>query len=149
MDQTEARARFAAGRVARLASLAPRRQPSVVPVAFAMGSGPDGDAIAFAVDSTSTSGFRTLQQVAAQPRVSVLVDHDDDHYDDHCDDQDWSRSWWVRADGEARVLEAGPTFRVVLAGLSAKYRRYELEPPPGPVVVVDVKTWDWSEGTAG
>jgi PPOX class probable F420-dependent enzyme len=142
MDRDDARARFAAGRVARLATLAPRRQPQLLPVAFAMGSGPEGDAITFAVDgkARSTSGLRRLQQLAANASVSLLVDH----YED-----DWSALWWVRADGEARVLEGGPTFRVAQSGLTAKYAAYDLAPPPGPLVVVDVKSWEWWEASDG
>ncbi|MDQ1672068.1 MAG: hypothetical protein QOC98_630 [Frankiaceae bacterium] len=138
MDQNDARARFAAERVARLASVGPRRQPQLLPVTFALGSGPDGDAITFVLDDEpgSTAGLQQLQQLVANPLVSVLVDH----YAD-----DWSQRWWVRAHGEARVLEGGPTFRVALAGLATKYVQHGLAPPAGPVVVVDVTAWGWWE----
>ena len=59
-----------------------------------------------------------------------------DHYDD-----DWSLLWWVRADGEARMVECGPVFDAAVAGLVGKYPQYEDQPPQGPVVVIDVSTW--------
>jgi PPOX class probable F420-dependent enzyme len=134
MDTDEARERFAAARVARLATVGPRRQPHLVPITFAMGSGPRGDAICFAVDAKpkSTRQLKRLANLARNPDVSVLVDE----YDD-----DWTQLWWVRADGEARVLESGPLFDAALVGLRAKYPQYEAEPPEGPVVVIDVATW--------
>jgi PPOX class probable F420-dependent enzyme len=138
METDEARARFTAARVARLATVGPRKQPHLVPVTFAVGSSPGGDAICFAVDSKpkSTRRLKRLHNIAANPSVSLLVDV----YDD-----DWTQLWWVRADGAARVLEGGPTFDVAVGGLRAKYPQYEAEPPAGPVVVVDVKQWrGWS-----
>jgi subtilisin family serine protease len=57
-----------------------------------------GDAIYSAVDHKPkrTTALRRLANVAANPRVALLVDH----YD-----EDWTRLWWVRADGTARVLD--------------------------------------------
>jgi hypothetical protein len=55
-----------------------------------------------------------------------------DHYD-----EDWSRLWWVRADGVARILERGGS----VDGLVAKYPRYRDQPPAGPVVEVTVTRW--------
>jgi PPOX class probable F420-dependent enzyme len=138
MELAEARERFAAARVARLATLGPRKQPHLVPVTFVLGSGPDGDAICFAVDSKpkSTRQLQRLYNIAENPSVSLMVD---DYQ------EDWTELWWVRADGRARILEGGPTFEVAINGLRAKYAQYEAEPPAGPVVVVDVRQWrGWS-----
>ena len=138
MSPDEARDRFAAARVARLATLGPGKQPHLVPVTFAVGSGPGGDAICFAIDSKpkSTRQLKRLTNLARNPKVSLLVDS----YD-----EDWTQLWWVRADGPARILEGGATFGVAIQGLRAKYPQYEAEPPAGPVVVVDVQTWrGWS-----
>ena len=87
----EARGRFAAARVARLATADATGQPHLVPVTFAVA----GDMVYTAVDAKPkrTTALRRLANVAANPRVSLLVDH----YDD-----DWSRLWWVRADGRRR-----------------------------------------------
>src|SRR3990172_11041365 len=97
MDEREARARFGAARVARLATVRPDGAPHVAPVVFAL----DGDAVWLVVDE-KPKRHRRLQRlvnVGAEPRVSLLVDS----YD-----EDWSRLWWGRADGRARVVGEGP-----------------------------------------
>lgn len=134
MDLQTAQERFAGARVARLATLGPRKQPHLVPITFVLGSGPGGAALSFAVDAKpkSTQQLQRLENIARNPRVSVLVDA----YDD-----DWTQLWWVRADGEARILESGRTYEAALRGLAAKYPQYEEQPPPGPVVVVDIAEW--------
>ena len=94
MDPPEARARFAAARVARLATAGPDGRPHLVPMVFAV----EADTVYSAVDAKpkATSRLRRLANIAANPAVALLVDH----YDD-----DWSRLWWVRADGSARLLD--------------------------------------------
>lgn len=128
----DARARFAAARVARLATADAAARPHLVPVCFAV----DGDTVYSAVDEVkpkATLRLRRLRNVAENPAVSLLVDH----YDD-----DWSALWWVRADGRARVLEAAPD---AIALLAARYEQYRAEPPRGPVLAVDVERWSgWS-----
>ncbi len=70
--------------------------------------------------------------------MAVLVDH----YED-----DWSRLWWVRADGRARVLLPGDEEDRARALLAAKYPPYREAPPPGPVIAVDVDRWStWATG---
>ncbi len=133
MDEAEARSRFAAARVARLATVTPRSRPRLVPAVFAV----DGDVLATAVDRKpkTTRALRRLDDIHANPRVSLLVDH----YED-----DWDELWWVRADGVAHVVEAGTTGGTAgLALLRAKYERYRTEPPPGPVVLVELDAWRW------
>jgi PPOX class probable F420-dependent enzyme len=131
---TVARERFAAARVGRLATADPAGQPHVVPIVFAVA----GDVIYSAVDAKPkrSTALRRLANIAANPRVSVLVDH----YDD-----DWTALWWVRADGTARVLDAGsPEGTRAIALLVARYAPYRSQPPPGPVIAVDVARWsDW------
>jgi PPOX class probable F420-dependent enzyme len=135
-----ARARFAAARVARLASVTPAGAPHVVPVTFAV----VGDAIWTAVDDKpkSTRRLQRLVNIAAHPAVSLLVDH----YE-----EDWSALWWVRADGTANVLDVdgSPGVRAALTELAAKYPQYA-EPPPGPLIRVAVTSWRaWSAGGPG
>jgi PPOX class probable F420-dependent enzyme len=136
VDEPEAYRRFALARVARLATLGPRKQPHLVPITFVLGSGPDGRAaLSFAVDDVkpkTTHQLQRLENIASNPKVSVLVDR----YDD-----DWSALWWVRADGRARILESGRTYAAALHGLGAKYPQYAEQPPTGPVVVIDVEQW--------
>lgn len=132
MDEREARSRFSAGRVARLATVRPDGSPHLVPVVFAL----DGSTVVFAVDDKpkGTRELRRLANVRADPRVSVLVDH----YD-----EDWPALWWVRAEGRARVVDAGPALDRAVALLAEKYSQYAAGPPPGPAVLIDVETWRW------
>jgi PPOX class probable F420-dependent enzyme len=61
--------------------------------------------------------------------VTVLVDH----YED-----DWSRLWWIRLRGSARVLDDGSERERALKLLRDKYPQYVVEPPDGPVLAIDV-----------
>jgi PPOX class probable F420-dependent enzyme len=130
-----ARDRFAASPVARLATVGAGGQPHLVPVVFAV----EGDRLWTAVDGKpkSTRSLRRLANIAANPRVSLLVDA----YDD-----DWSTLWWVRADGVATVLAPGSEDeRDGVARLVARYRQYDDDPPAGPVIRVTVEVWrSWS-----
>ena len=128
-----ARERFAAARIARLATVDADGSPHLVPVVF----GVAGDHILTAVDHKpkSTTRLRRLSNIEADPRVSLLVDE----YA-----EDWSRLWWARADGRAAVHQEWD-----LAPLVAKYEQYADRPPAGPVVVVEVDRWSgWSAGPA-
>ena len=123
----EARARFATARVARLATITPEGRPHVVPIVFALA----GDVLYSAVDAKPkrTTALQRLANIAADPRAAVLADH----YAD-----DWTRLWWVRADGSARVTEAGSE---VLDRLAEKYPQYRTAPPPGPALEITVQRW--------
>ena len=135
MTADEARRRFAAGRVARLATADAAGRPHLVPIVFALAD----ETIYSAVDAKPKrkTALRRLSNVAANPRVAVLVDH----YDD-----DWGALWWVRADGAGRVLGAGePEARDAVARLAARYAQYRERPPGGPVLAIDVERWSgWS-----
>lgn len=119
--------RFAAAPVARLATVGHDGAPHLVPIVFALA----GDVIHSAVDAKPKRHrrLRRLANIAAEPRVSVLVDH----YSD-----DWTQLWWVRADGLAEVRESSPDG---LAALVAKYPQYRATPPPGPFVAITVRHW--------
>ena len=128
------RERFATAHVARLATLTPDGRPHIVPVCFAL----RGRDVVSAIDAKpkSTTGLQRLVNVRANPVASLLVDH----YED-----DWTRLWWVRADGNAQVIEEGPERSAAIAQLRARYPQYEEQPPPGPVLVVRVTRWTgWS-----
>jgi PPOX class probable F420-dependent enzyme len=130
----EARSRFANGRVARLATVGAGGGPHVVPVTFAI----DDDRIVTAVDAKPKRGspLRRLANIAANRRVSLLVDE----YD-----EDWDRLWWARADGVARVVDEGPDLARALALLHERYPQYATVELIGPAVVVDVERWvGWS-----
>jgi PPOX class probable F420-dependent enzyme len=94
-----------------------------------------GDVIVSAVDAKPkrTTALRRLANVRANPRVSVLADH----YE-----EDWSALWWVRADGTARIPDpADPAAVGALDALAARYAQYRRDPPPGPVLAIDVTAW--------
>ncbi|MEA2246198.1 MAG: hypothetical protein QOH46_727 [Solirubrobacteraceae bacterium] len=131
MEPSDARARFAAARVARLATASAEGRPHVVPVVFAL----DGDTLYSAVDwkPKRTQRLRRLANIASNPAVALLVDH----YD-----EDWSALWWARADGIARLLEgADPAAGPARELLAARYPQYREAPPAGTVVAVDVARW--------
>jgi PPOX class probable F420-dependent enzyme len=136
MTPDAARERIAGERVARLATVGADGRPHLVPIVFAVA----GDAVYHAVDHKPkrTTALRRLANVAAEPRVALLADA--------YDDADWTRLWWVRADGRARVLEAGDDEgRGAVALLAERYEQYRETPPGGPVVAVDVERWTgWS-----
>jgi PPOX class probable F420-dependent enzyme len=131
----EARARFAAARVARLATADAAGRPHLVPIVFAVA----GDTVYSAVDHKPkrTTRLRRLANVAANPAVSLLADH----YA-----EDWSALWWVRADGRGRVLDPGdPEAARGVTVLRERYAQYADAPPSGPVLAVDVERWSgWS-----
>jgi PPOX class probable F420-dependent enzyme len=125
---------FAAAGVAVLATVGSDSAPHVVPVVFAVSAGSGGAKIYTAVDAKrkSTQRLRRLANIAANPRVSLLVDH----YD-----EDWTQLWWVRADGLAEVHDTGEEMAIGYALLRRKYTQYERIALDGPVVTVDVQRW--------
>ena len=124
------RARVAAARVGRLATMTPDGRPHVVPCCFALAA----DTIYSAVDGKpkTTLALRRLANIEANPAASLLVDR----YDD-----DWSALWWVRLDGVARVVIDAPERESAIALLAAKYPQYRGTPPPGAVIAVEVTGW--------
>ena len=136
MDVADARGRFAAARVARLATVDTDARPHLVPVCFAVVA----ETLVSVVDHKRkrTSALQRLRNIETNPHVSVLVDH----YD-----EEWANLWWVRADGVARVVRDGPDHVAAIALLTDKYAQYRRRPPTGPVVIVDVIRWSsWSLG---
>lgn len=132
--EESARARFAAARVARLATVSADGVPHLVPVVFAM----HGDTVYTAVDGKpkSTTALRRLANIAANPNVSLLVDH----YDD-----DWTQLWWVRADGTASIHHDDAVASSGRDLLSAKYAQYQTVSLSGPVIAVQPTRWsDWA-----
>jgi PPOX class probable F420-dependent enzyme len=136
LDEAAARERFAAARVARLATASADARPHLVPIVFTVA----GDVVYTAVDAKpkTTVALRRLANLEANPQVAVLADH----YED-----DWTRLWWVRADGSAR-LAAGDEARTALRLLTARYPVYETDPPPGPLIAIDVRRWSGWQAAA-
>lgn len=135
--ESDLRDRVAEARVGRLATVRPDGSPHVVPFCFAV----DEDVLYTAVDAKpkrrAGGGLARFRNVAAEPRVSVLVDEWS---------EDWSRLWWVRVDGRANTVAAGSTEeRRALELLAAKYEQYRVAPPPGPVLAIVAERWSgWS-----
>jgi len=136
LEPDEARRRFAAARVARLATIAPDGRPHLVPITFAV----EGDRIYSIVDDVkpkSSQSLARLRNIVANPRVSLLADE----YSDH-----WQRLWWVRADGTATIAPGGPERERAIGLLQSRYPPYRgagLE--SGPALIVEVERWiGWS-----
>lgn len=130
LDQDTARARFATARVARFATANAAGQPHLVPVTYAVA----GDRVFFAVDSKPkrSMDLRRLRNIAENPAVTLLADE----YDD-----DWSRLWWVRGDGTARILSDEEEIATALELLQHRYPQYRADTPEGPVVEIHVSHW--------
>jgi PPOX class probable F420-dependent enzyme len=128
------RERVSAAPVARLATIDPDGRPHLVPIVFAL----LGDTLYSAVDAKpkTSRALRRVENARSRPDVTVLVDH----YD-----EDWTRLWWVRLRGRARVLDGGQEAERALAALTAKYEQYREAPPGLPVLAVDIGEWrGWS-----
>ena len=123
--------------VGRLATVRRDGRPHVVPICFVV----TNDVVYSAVDN-KPKRHRHLQRisnVAATGTASLLVDE----YDD-----DWSRLWWVRLDGRARLVDDRAEAERAISLLSDKYPQYRDQPPSGPVLAVDVERWvGWSATT--
>lgn len=109
------------------------RGVDLVPVVFAVVD----HQIVVPIDTVKPKSTIQLQRIAnveADPRCSLLVDHDDD---------DWSRLWWVRVHADATVVTA-PTdgHRVALA---ERFPQYE---PAASVAAVLVLAPDAISGWA-
>jgi PPOX class probable F420-dependent enzyme len=129
-------ARFASSPVARLATASASGTPHLVPIVFAV----SGDTIYSAVDGKPkrSRALRRLSNIAANPHVSVLVDH----YSD-----DWSELWWVRADGICSVLSSSPD---AVAALQTKYPQYQAVSLDGPFLHIAVSHWaSWEAVRSG
>lgn len=121
------RERLARARVAHLATADSEARPHLVPITFVV----DGDTLYFAIDAKPkrTADLKRLKNIAANPAVAVLVDH----YD-----EDWTRLWWVRVDGIARVVTDHAEAERALEPLAERYRQYQVARPMGPVVAISI-----------
>ena len=113
--------------VAVLATIGPSGAPDLVPVVFAA-TGPRTLISPVDQKPKTTRRLRRLENVEADPRVSLLVQH--------WEADDWSRLWWVRAEGAGRVVEeVSPD---TMAALASRYPAYRSDPPQGPWIIVEV-----------
>ena len=128
LPEDEARRRLAAARIARLATVRADGRPHVVPIVFAF----DGDVVRTIADPKPKRGLDLLRHrnIAANPAVSLLVD---------AYEESWETIWWVRADGQGRVVEVGPERDEAIRQLRAKYPQYaEWTEPFGAATIIRV-----------
>ena len=121
-------------RAARLSTVRPDGHPHIVVINFAL----DGATIVTAIDHNpkTTTALQRLKNIEAHPVVSILIDH----YED-----DWSRAWWVRADGTAKIESEGAPRAQAIELLADNYAPYRQRPPCGPVIAVTVdRSASWS-----
>jgi PPOX class probable F420-dependent enzyme len=114
--------------VARLATIGAGGEVDVVPITFAW----TGTMLVTAVDHKPKRSrrLRRLDNIAREPRVTVLIDH----YSD-----DWSALWWVRIRGTALVVHEGPIVAAAMGQLVTKYpQHYGRQPPEGPVITIEI-----------
>jgi PPOX class probable F420-dependent enzyme len=138
VDREKALRRVLSARVARLATIDADGCPHLVPIVFVI----HGKTLYSAVDAKPKRSrrLRRIENARARPGVTVLVDH----YED-----DWSRLWWVRLDGQARVLDAGEEAELALRLLIEKYEQYRRESPNLPVLAIDIHDWHgWEAATS-
>jgi PPOX class probable F420-dependent enzyme len=130
MAEFDAREMFTSSRVAQLATASADGVPHLVPVVFAVSH----DVIYTAVDAKrkSTRRLRRMANIESNPTVSLIVDH----YD-----EDWSRLWWVRADGRAEIHYSGEEMATCYFELRRKYLQYQRIALDGPVIAVTVARW--------
>jgi PPOX class probable F420-dependent enzyme len=130
VDRERARLYVSTARIARLATVTSSGDPHVVPCCFVL----LGDTIYSAVDTKpkSTLALRRLDNLRANPRAALLVDH----YE-----AKWSRLWWVRVDGAGRIVETEGERKRARQALTDKYEQYEENPPQGDVIAIGIETW--------
>jgi PPOX class probable F420-dependent enzyme len=138
MERDAVRAAVAAARVARLATQTKTGRVDLVPITFALVD----DRLVTAIDHKpkTTTQLKRLDNIRANPEVSVLVDH----YD-----EDWAKLWWVRLRGVATVVEredappAPGLHDEAVGALVDKYPQYRDRPLAGDVIVVELVRWQW------
>ncbi|MCD2195580.1 TIGR03668 family PPOX class F420-dependent oxidoreductase [Actinomycetospora endophytica] len=130
MQRDDARARFAAARVARLATVSGAGVPHLVPVVFAVVD----HRVLVAIDGKPkrTRALRRLANITDNPAVCLLADE----YD-----EDWSELWWVRVDGTAVVRDDDEALAEARSALGSRYPQHVADPPEGPVIEVSVERW--------
>ena len=107
-------------------------RPRVLPVSYAIHE----TAVWTAIDNKPKRQGREPARVRwlrENPHAALTVDR----YQD-----DWSELRWVQLIGEIAVLD-GPPVGAVLGALADRYRQYHADPPPGPVLRLDVARAIW------
>jgi PPOX class probable F420-dependent enzyme len=138
MDRETAYRRVNSVQVARLATINSDGTAHLVPIVFAIRN----ETLYTAVDAKPKRSrrLRRIENARIRPDVTVLADH----YE-----PDWSRLWWVRLEGRARVLDAGEEAESALRLLIERYAQYRRQPPGVPVLAIDIRAWSGWESSGG
>jgi PPOX class probable F420-dependent enzyme len=131
MERSTALELLAECRIVLLATVRADGAPHLVPICFAL----DGETLVSAIDHKPkrSAAPRRLANIAAEPRVSLLAD---------AWDEDWSRLWWVRADGRARLAEPGSDGHARADRLlRARYGQYRDAPPFGTAIAIAIERY--------
>jgi PPOX class probable F420-dependent enzyme len=133
MDRALAEKLVENARVARLATRTANGRIDLVPITFALLDG----RIVTAVDHKpkTTTHLKRLDNIAANPEVSVIVDE--------YDDERWSELWWVRLHGLAGVIEDNGQREAAVDALVDKYPQYHDRRPSGWVIRIEPIRWQW------
>jgi PPOX class probable F420-dependent enzyme len=132
--------------VARLATSGTRGRPGALPIVFALVSG----YVWTPVDGKPKRAgeLARVRRVTENPYVELLIDE----YD-----ADWSRLWWLRIEGDARVVEPpdperDPDVAPVVAALRRKYPQYQTVPvlrdPPTLLAIRPTRLRSWCASDA-
>jgi PPOX class probable F420-dependent enzyme len=115
---------LSSARVARLGLLDERDLPRVLPVTFAVFEG----AVWSAIDRKPKRPGEParVRRLKRRPDAALLVDR----YDD-----DWSRLAWLELRGPVTIHPLGPA----VEALASRYEQYRDEPPPGPLLRLEVR----------
>ncbi|HVN40497.1 MAG TPA: pyridoxamine 5'-phosphate oxidase family protein [Myxococcota bacterium] len=128
--------------VARLATSGTRGYPGALPIVFALVRG----YLWTPVDGKPKRAgeLARVRRVSENPHVELLLD---EYHDD------WSDLWWLRIEGEARVVEPpqperDPDVAPVLAALRKKYPQYATVPvlrdPPTLLAIRPTRIRSWA-----
>lgn len=118
-----------------LATHGPRQRLDLVPCCFAVVDDGEHVELVSAIDHKPKRSQRLarLANIERDPQVSLLVDHRDP--------SDWSQLWWVRVQGQALIVDEGPSHAGAIDALAEKYAQYREVRPTGPVVRIRPDRW--------
>jgi PPOX class probable F420-dependent enzyme len=139
MDSETMRALVSRAPVGRLATVRRDGRPHIVPICFVV----TNDVVYSAVDEKPKrhQQLQRVSNVRVTGTASLLID---EYHDD------WSRLWWIRLDGRARVVDNAAEAERAIRSLSDKYPQYREQPPTGPVLALEVERWvGWSARVSG
>jgi PPOX class probable F420-dependent enzyme len=120
-----------AGRVGRLAFADADGHPRVLPITYAVVAG----TIWSAVDQKPKGPGEParVRWLRERPSAALVVDR----YSD-----DWTQLAWVQLLGAVELLDL-PAGAEAVAALTDKYEQYRSEPPPGPLLRLEVERALW------